>query len=212
MRTAFLDKAVGNFISSVRKGSDSPCGNAKLVRLISIGAGYDARSVKFVERGAIDEAIEIDLPQVIKAKELLLGPKRLLRRRPWLNEMSMPTLIGADLNQVDDVNRILEGALKSGSKETWQDWHTIFVFEGVMIYLNEGVPSKLLEICSSVLAENGLNGSLCLADRLENSPGGDKDLGGAELARNGWDLIDWSPKPGLARHMLTARLLRVGDR
>jgi len=85
--------------------------------------------------------------------------------------------------------------------------YTIFVFEGVMIYLNESIPSGLLELTSRLLRENQLEGSLCFADRLENVPGGDYDKGIQELETNGWNLEDWSPKPGLARHMGSASLL-----
>ena len=87
------------------------------------------------------------------------------------------------------------------------EWHTIFMLEGVMIYLDDGVPSSLLNITSSVLRENKLEGSLCFADRLENVPGGDFDLGVKELKNNGWEMKDWCPKPGLARHMGSANLL-----
>jgi hypothetical protein len=41
---------------------------------------------------------------------------------------------------------------------------------------------------------------------LENSPGGEELAGREELARSSWDLMDWCPKPGLARHMAMARL------
>lgn len=213
MRTAFLDRAVGDFIASLRASGEvvSSCGDHKVVRLVTLGAGYDVRSVKFIERDLVSEAFELDLPEVVEAKQMLLGPRRLLRRRPWLKDRNMPKLINADLNKTDEVRAKLEAILNDGSNENWRNYYTIFVFEGVMIYLDEGIPSKLLEVCSSVLKENGLDGSLCFADRLENSPGGDKDLGRAELARNGWELVDWSPKPGLARHMGSARLLKVAD-
>jgi Leucine carboxyl methyltransferase len=50
--------------------------------------------------------------------------------------------------------------------------------------------------------------SLCFADRLANVPGGNHTLAVQELSVNagGWSLIDWCPKPGLARHMGIARL------
>ena len=47
---------------------------------------------------------------------------------------------------------------------------------------------------------------LCFADRLENIPGGDEDAADIEMNSTGWELIDWWPKPGLARHMGVARL------
>ena len=86
---------------------------------------------------------------------------------------------------------------------SWYEWY----FSQNYIGLNDGVPSSLLNITSSVLSETNLEGSLCFADRLENVPGGDFDLGVKELENNGWQMKDWCPKPGLARHMGSAKLL-----
>jgi len=213
-RTAFLDRAIDSIVSSVR-GEDERSSNygneeARNVRLVSLGAGYDVRSVKFIERQMVDGAFELDLPRVVEAKRLLLGPKRLLRRRPWLKEENLPRLIPVDLNEVEDLKSILKGILTSSSKDTWQKWHTIFVFEGVMIYLDEGVPSSLLGLCSDVLKEHQLDGSLCFADRLENCPGGERRFAETELLKNGWELDEWRPKPGLARHAGSAKLRKEG--
>eukprot|EP00594_Rhizosolenia_setigera_P004923 CAMPEP_0178945992 /NCGR_PEP_ID=MMETSP0789-20121207/4034_1 /TAXON_ID=3005 /ORGANISM="Rhizosolenia setigera, Strain CCMP 1694" /LENGTH=73 /DNA_ID=CAMNT_0020625927 /DNA_START=1012 /DNA_END=1233 /DNA_ORIENTATION=- len=61
---------------------------------------------------------------------------------------------------------------------------------------------------SSTSSENDLPlASLCLADRLENVPEGDFDMGTIELQNNGsWDIEIWLPKPGMARHQLFATL------
>jgi hypothetical protein len=77
-----------------------------------------------------------------------------------------------------------------------------------MIYLNEGVPRALLQITSDVLKSTGSKGSLCFADRLENIPGGDQEIAKRELLYNGWVLEEWNPKPGLARHMGSASLIK----
>mmetsp|Transcript_21553 Transcript_21553/g.21923 ORF Transcript_21553/g.21923 Transcript_21553/m.21923 type:complete len:96 (-) Transcript_21553:14-301(-) len=82
-----------------------------------------------------------------------------------------------------------------------------YLFEGVMIHLNEGVPSALLNITIDVLNQLNLPGSLVFADRLENIPGGDEALGIEELQRNRWTLKDWCLKPGLARHMGSTDLM-----
>mmetsp|Transcript_57788 Transcript_57788/g.67456 ORF Transcript_57788/g.67456 Transcript_57788/m.67456 type:complete len:84 (+) Transcript_57788:529-780(+) len=76
-----------------------------------------------------------------------------------------------------------------------------------MIYLNEGVPSTLLNVTSDLLNQLNLPRSLVFADRLENIPGGDEALGIEELQRNRWKLKDWCPKPGLARHMGSTDLI-----
>ena len=177
LRTAFLDKAVAGIVSPLdddNDGNAAPNTKAR-IRLVSFGVGYDVRSVKFLERKLIDGAVELDLPQVVEAKARLLGPRQLLCRRPWLNDVNMPLLLGVDFNDVEGLKGLLRDTLISKGDDpedpsTGTPWHTIFVFEGVMIYLDEGVPSALLEATSAVLNEYGLDGSLCFADRLENVP------------------------------------------
>ncbi len=185
LRTAYLDRAIKQVVANeVEKG--------KKIRLISFGAGYDLRSVKFLEKSVVDVAYELDLKQVVEAKEKLFV--RLLKRRPWLVKIPMPKLIPTDLNDIVQVRQQLKEIV---TKSDIHDYHTIFVFEGVMIYLDESIPSKLLKTTSSVLKDSGADfASLCFADRLENIPGGDLDAGIEELGSNGWEVIDWCPKPG----------------
>ena len=200
LRTAYLDNAVREIVKDAKDPLLHSDSHVK-IRLVCMGAGYDTRGVKMLEQGIVDMVVELDLPEVVDAKQRLF--ERLRMRRPGLVDVDMPELIPSDFNDVPDVEKKLQQVLKD---DTNGDWHTIFMFEGVMIYLNDGVPSSLLNVTSNALIEKGLQGSLCLADRLENVPGGDQDMGGMELERNGWRIIDWCPKPGLARHMLRARL------
>jgi O-methyltransferase involved in polyketide biosynthesis len=200
LRTAYLDNAVREIVKDAKDPLLHSDSHVK-IRLVCMGAGYDTRGVKMLEQGIVDMVVELDLPEVVDAKQRLF--ERLRMRRPGLVDVDMPELIPSDFNDVPDVEKKLQQVLKD---DTNGDWHTIFMFEGVMIYLNDGVPSSLLNVTSNALIEKGLQGSLCLADRLENVPGGDQDMGGIELERNGWRIIDWCPKPGLARHMLRARL------
>jgi len=207
LRTAYLDNQISEIVESVRKDGETN-GEKKLIRLICMGAGYDTRGVKMLERNTVDQVIEMDLPEVVKAKERLF--ERLIKRRPWLSNMVMPTLVPSDFNDVPDVQKKLGDILMHGGDDqhaVTENWHNIFVFEGVMIYLDDGVPSSLLNITSSSLRKKGHAGTLCFADRLENVPGGDFDLGVKELQNNGWNMRDWCPKPGLARHMGSAELL-----
>ncbi|KAL7549443.1 hypothetical protein ACHAWF_012712 [Thalassiosira exigua] len=170
------------------------------------------------------ECHELDLPEVVRAKRRLFE-RRLLRRRPWLRgaRTRFPSLVEADLNDLEGTRRILEGILSSEDGDgAGSDVSNVILFEGVMIYLDEGVPRSLLELCSDVLREydrqpssssstrtDSSSGYLCFADRLENVPGGDEDAARAEMDRAGWELTDWLSKPGLARHMGVARLRRV---
>ena len=181
------------------------------------------------------ECYELDLPEVVRAKRQLIQT-RLLRRRPWLKHMKpFPKLIPVDFNDMDETRRALEGILiipSSPNGNITEDDHrlgsgddvlgantNIILFEGVMIYLDGGVPHALLKLCSDVLGEcsnlstgdrtstlSSSSGYLCFADRLENIPGGDVDAAKVELESTGWELLDWLPKPGLARHMGVARL------
>ena len=204
IRTAYLDRAIANVVNEVRKEDTT-----KRIRLIMLGCGYDIRSLKLRQRGFIDEAVEFDLPDVVEAKKKLFDNRLLRRRRRrGMTNQDLPKMMPIDLNQLDDVRKKLEGIVTRGDdKSAWKQYHNIFVFEGVMIYLDDGVPSALLGICSDVLNKHGLDGSLCFADRLERIPEGNIDDGIVELNRNGWELVEWLPKPGLARHQGSARLL-----
>lgn len=182
------------------------------------------------------ECYELDLPEVVQAKRRLLNT-RLFRRRPWLRDAqardvgkkqhNYPNLVEANFNNVDETRKALEGillqsplpSLTNGTLMDCEFGHddvtNIIIFEGVMIYLDEGIPHALLQLCSEVLlktanlsssATPSSEGYLCFADRLENIPGGDSDAASIEMNSTGWELIDWLPKPGLARHMGIARL------
>jgi len=180
----------------------------KKTLLICLGAGYDLRSVKYLECGMVDKVVELDLPEVIDAKRNLLGPKRLLRRRPSLRDVipNQLSLISVDLNDHESVKKvIIDQVLTSNGIDN--SWYTIYIIEGVMIYLDKGAPGRLLDTASKVLRERGLTGSLCFADRLEQVPGGDEILGKEQLELNGWALKEWYPKPGLARHMGKADII-----
>ena len=122
-----------------------------------------------------------------------------------LSLSTLPTLIASDFNNISDVEHILNSIVNgehtnaqiAGAEAGCCSWYTIFVFEGVMIYLNDTVPSSLLNITSRVLRRtNNNNGALCFADRLENIPDGNYDFAVQELQNNGWTLQDWCPKPG----------------
>mmetsp|Transcript_40570 Transcript_40570/g.73154 ORF Transcript_40570/g.73154 Transcript_40570/m.73154 type:complete len:356 (+) Transcript_40570:584-1651(+) len=172
------------------------------------------------------ECYELDLPEVVRAKRQLLQT-RLFRRRPWLREAAVdyPKLISVNFNNLDDTRRALEEILFVSDNNNMDDdslgsvvstgVNNIILFEGVMIYLDEGIPHSLLELCSNVLSKSNdpsssssSSGYLCFADRLENIPGGEEDAANMEMESTGWELLDWLPKPGLARHMGVARLKR----
>lgn len=220
IRTTFLDRSIKRLVEDLvaqqlllqqESSSYNVTGhqNRTKVRLITLGGGYDARSIKLRQAGLIDQAIELDLANVVDAKRKIFASPRLhrRRRRRQRHESSpesqlgllLPDLYPVDLNRLPDVEAILTDLVASSDvKETW---HTIFLFEGVMIYLDESVPNGLLNVCRNVLRKNHARGSLVFADRLERIPGGDYDIARTVLAEAGWRILDWQPKPGLARHM-----------
>jgi O-methyltransferase involved in polyketide biosynthesis len=199
LRTTYLDSMILKEISASTN---------KRIRLISLGAGYDVRSVRWLSSGQVDEAWELDIPTVVESKRIML--ERLQRRRQRRNQTTvLPSCRSVDLNNLSQVQEILQDILTdkhSSSSSNDQEWHTIFVSEGVLIYLDPTIPGKLLKLCADTVTGGTATASLCMADRLENSPGGEEIAGRQELARASWDLTDWCPKPGLARHMAVARL------
>jgi hypothetical protein len=119
-----------------------------------------------------------------------------------------PKLIPVDFNDVNATRAVLESIVLSDHEQQQQPVENIILFEGVMIYLDPGIPHALLALCSDVLLRNASSegGQLCFADRLDNIPGGDEDLARVEMESTGWKLEDWLSKPGLARHMGVASL------
>ena len=154
------------------------------------------------------ECYELDLPEVVQTKRNLIE-SRLYHKRPWLKSsyVKEPTLVEVDLNNLNQTRTQLESIINN--KQDGIPTVNIILFEGVMIYLNKGVPHTLLEICSDVLRKHSkLENYLCFADRLDNIPGGDEGLARLEMEGSGWELEDWLSKPGLARHMGVASLRR----
>jgi O-methyltransferase involved in polyketide biosynthesis len=182
--------------------------------LVVLGAGYDVIATRLLNQGVVQEAYELDLPQVVQRKQLLLD--RLQKRRRIRNErqtagnnheVKLPQLVGVDFNDISSLRKELQLIGSSIADREYTNVHTIFWSEGVMIYLNATIPGQLLQACADSVDNN--SASLIFADRLENVPGGDLSLAKQELLSNQWELIDWCPKPGLARHMGRARLVHV---
>lgn len=115
------------------------------------------------------ECYELDLPEVVHAKRQLLQ-SRLFRRRPWLKDVAAyeyPKLISVNFNNLNDTQRALEeiilGRLEKNNEDdlTVSSIDNIILFEGVMIYLDEGIPHSLLGLCSNVLSkQSNLGGAI----------------------------------------------------
>jgi len=159
------------------------------VRLIYFGAGYDMRCVRFLLDGAADACYEFDLPEVAAAKQTLLQHRFRRRRTGEVADVHLPTVIGADLNDADVTGRHLDRILSGNT----QRWHTIFVAEGVLMYLNKpGAASTLLGLCSDAVQKNGGDvASLCFADRLEGCQSGDRSRSVRRISSEGWRLENY---------------------
>jgi O-methyltransferase involved in polyketide biosynthesis len=189
IRTVYLN----NIIQQEMEG----CASDKKIRLISLGGGYDPRGTRLLSTlDKVDEAWELDLPEVLASKQTML--ERLEERRKSKGEyMRYPQLVPINLNDSSKLTQVLQEILqcdKGGSS-----WHTIFISEGVLIYVDD--PSQVIQLCSQAVVASGESASFCFADRLANVPGGNQDAGRQELSSAGWELVAWQPKPGLARHM-----------
>ena len=212
LRTAYLDQAMKTIVQR----QIAPHPEIRKIRLVLLGCGYDLRSLKMAHNYGTQqchyemELIELDLPDVISAKRTLLQ-KRFCKRRPELKKWvdSIQTF-GVDLNHVDQVRDILNKILEtsSGGSGDNNNCFTVFVFEAVLVYLNDGVASQLLRILSDLLKKHATAsresnlGCVCFADVLSNvDEDQNEESARKELAQNGWELQDWLPKPGKTRHM-----------
>lgn len=199
IRTAYLNQAIANEIELAFAATHKK----KKIRIISLGAGYDVRSIRLAGGNSNVVCFEFDLPDTVSAKKQLLE-ERLMKRRLNISQEQLPTLIGLDLNDVDAFqNYLREIVLQDDDNK--DDWYTIFVMEGVLMYLKQGVAARVLATCAAEI--KGASASLCFADRLENVTDIDMKRFQRALQTTGWTLTDWAPNPSAhARHMGTARL------
>ena len=212
IRIVYLDRCVREIADKARARDPSV-----KVRLVSMGAGYDVRSMRLRVEGVVDEAVEFDLPDVVEAKAELLQSERFRRSRPEIAEDKLPRLRAIDLNEVQLVKVKLEEMLRQPAKGD-DNWHTIFLFEAVLMYLDPGAPAALLRTCRQVIDSDSDTasdhrqraaggGSLCFADDLEELSGSNnRDVAARFLAGCGWKLLDWLPRGGRSRHMGYAEL------
>lgn len=213
LRTAYIDQALREEIARIRS-RDAEC----RIQLITLGAGYDTRSTRFLTNGLVDEAWELDVEAVMESKRIML--ERLQQRRKKRKQaIKVPFLMTQDLNDLEGVKDVLSNALndthttctEKAGEEGYPKCHTIFIFEGVLIYLRDGIPRRILSAISSIIQTRDRPASIIFADLF-------RDLRGMESMDEiqthfqrelGWDLDlnSFCVKPGLARHMGVARIV-----
>ena len=234
LRTVFLDRALQeeirhyqnddqfNNMNNINKAAQKQMENEKdnninnknkscRIRLVTLGAGYDTRSVKFLNSPydgcccQIDEAWELDIQQVVDSKSIML--QRLQSRRPVDR---IPCLVAQDLTDANGLQSCLHRILKGDDDDdkNKNPWHTIFLVEGVLIYLNEDDKSQVLSLCAQGLRQESQTGSVLFADRIRKLRDPDISQMKTWLQSNGWDLVEQSfcVHPGKTRHMGAARV------
>jgi O-methyltransferase involved in polyketide biosynthesis len=192
LRTIYLNQAIENVIATAPPDTR--------VRLVSLGAGYDVRSTRLLSTGRVQEAWDLDLPQVIESKVSIL--ERLKQRR---ENVVLPEMRSVDLNNLAAVEANLSEILSQDNDAN--SWHTIFLTEGVLLFLNKGKPTELLKLCRDFSKQANNTASFCFADYLETVTDCNEDMARYMLNQAGWELQDWCPKPGRAKHMGIATLL-----
>jgi hypothetical protein len=195
LRTTFLDNrtiAIANQVRSESSSSDQKENN-KRIRLVVLGAGYDLRSLRFLQEGIVDEAIELDLPNVIQAKKALLESPTFQQRRP---HCQIPQMAEVNLNDIETTNATLRNLW---SKE--QPTFTIFLLEGILVHLESGSSSKVLKLLRSFCDDqDNSNGCLVFSDRIQGVNNRSLDLAKTVLSETGWKLTEFLATPTRTPH------------
>jgi len=196
-RTVYLNRAIQQELVRLPRSTR--------VRLVAVGGGYDVRCTRLLSTRYIQQAWEWDLPVVMDAKRRLL--ERLQQRRG--KEVQLPNLRSVDLNDLEQVEVALDEMFSDEDDGPTTPWHTIFVAEGVLMFLEDGIPMALLQLLKRTVLAHGQTASFCFADCLVQSDDStfERQLVQEFLLSSGWGtFVDWSVKPGRARQMGCARI------
>jgi len=228
MRTVFLDDALRSEILNIENNQNSK------VRVIILGSGYDSRSLRFLNTIESEfntsnvDFFEFDLPSVVNVRHLML--ERFVQRRKVIKKIvRLPTVLEADLNNLDEFTLKLDQLLDQNNKSIFDTsikqattyTKTIFIMEAVVMYLNDEVVMPLCQQCvRSVIKNNPLEDiSLCFADRFPGIVNVDNNTSSlttfekeredvaAFLLKSQLQLTRWMPKLGRARHMGVAKYI-----
>lgn len=212
LRTAYLDSALEKEIEQCfsEYGSSNP--QQTRVKVIILGAGYDTRSLRFLNHRRYHttqqkhntlQFFEIDLESVSTQKQKMF--QRFCKRRSR-KDSQLPRLLGADLNDLDAVKAQLSLAFEDAKSDG--NCKIIYLVEAVLMYLDQSKVSPLLSMC--VNEAKGISNrpiSFVFADRLpnvtidESNPEVEKESAIKTLQSCGLRVQQWLLKPGRARHM-----------
>lgn len=208
MRTVYLDKALDRCLEETVKLDKQ----ISTVEIVTFGAGFDTRSLRYLNNDSSKNSRflhfhEFDLSHVVQSKNCMF--QRLIERRKSQN-IQLPKLYSCDLNHENQITSALNQVKGDiHSRPSKGERTIIFVFEAVAMYLNPGATERLLELCNQFIHNNGVKTSyLCFTDRFPSTNAGLTDLIEEEkqlcqvfLNRHKFQLLDFLPKPGRARHM-----------
>jgi hypothetical protein len=232
LRTVYLDDVLKLELEEIKTRSDRE--NALRV-IIVLGAGFDTRSLRYLQSYDDVSWHEIDLPEVIHQKMCMF--ERFRRRKNY--QKNLPTLHGVDLNNISELQQILQneifeqclnkldhdGDMSLGNRIH----HVIFLTEASLMYLEETNVIPLINLCLEQSKLYCDNMSFCFADRLHGII--DEQITNSEHPYNltmgevfediddvieyekgkaffkdiGLSLVKWQMKPGRAKHMGVAR-------
>ena len=105
IRTVYLNQQIDRVVAGLPEGTK--------VRLVSLGAGYDARVSRLLTQGVVQQGYELDLPEVVASKAKMY--QRLVERRA--NEtVVLPEVLETDLNDISGVRQVLRRILPEDEK------------------------------------------------------------------------------------------------
>ena len=201
LRTVYLDRLIQEEIESVSSAQTK-------IRVIVLGGGYDARCLRLLNaptnssrRRRIDVAWELDQASVVQSKHIMLDRIQ----RQLKKSIRKPHGRAVDLADGGQLERTL-GEIMSHDDGS-DDWFTILVSEAVLMYLPSGTPSRVLSTCEGFLRRKRNRSSFVFAERFEGVNANDQTALRRFLAKAGWKLKTWQPKPGRTNHMGKAYLI-----
>jgi hypothetical protein len=152
LRTLYLDKLI---TSELENKSSSKA------YVITLGAGFDARSVRFAPIYENTKWIEFDLSSVISQKSCMY--QRFIKRRPHY-EKYLPILHPIDLNNLTDVQEVLSKTLHDLSIR--KEDKIIFLTEATLFYINQTCVPMVLQSCLSISKNFTKNIKYIFVDRF----------------------------------------------
>ena len=212
LRTVYLDDILKTQLNqSLTSSSSSFSGNLNTrAHILSLGSGFDTRSIRFALKYNRTTWHEFDLQHVIDQKLAVL--QRFLERRK-LDSSKLPQLYSIDMNDPLTVVSAIKKALNNVSIK--QNDHIIFITEASLLYLNKSVVAPLLETSFKTASQfvDQSNIQYCFADRFPlpcctsdnhvynyNITEEYKEAQ-AYMNKIGLQINQWQIKPGRARHM-----------